>query len=231
MRLMPRSICKISMAGIGAVLLATAAMAAEAPAGMVLVAHNASVDRATATLGANVYSGDSLNTSAGGTLRLRIGAGQLYMMAMTDATLSNDESRVAAHIVRGTAGFSATAADPLELDTPVGILRPANNSRAFGQVTIFGPNRVVITSYEGTLLLTRNGESKTIEPGKSYSVSVAGAPGAAPAPQTPQGYPGGGGSGNSNNHLGFDAVVIGGTAVAGYVIYTVMSESDSNPSN
>jgi hypothetical protein len=221
---------KISVAGFGAILLATAVMAAEAPVGMIMVADHASLDRATATLGANVYAGDTLYTAAGGTLRLRIGAGQLYLMGTTNATLAQDAKRVDARVTNGTAGFSATAADPLEIDTVVGTLRPANDSRAFGQITILGPNRALITSYEGTLLLTHNGESKTIEAGKSYSVSVPPA-GPSAGAQTPQGYPGSGGGGSNNGQAGFDAAVLGGTAAAGYALWTVFSESQSTPSS
>jgi hypothetical protein len=230
MRFMPGKLSKVSMAALAAVVLGATVMAAEIPVGMVIVAQSANIDRAPASLGANVYNGDTLSTTKDGALRLRVGAGQLYMMAMTNAMVSQDSNRLVARILGGTAGISATAADPVELATAVGVLRPADNSRAYGQVTIVSPTTVLITSYQGTLLLTHGSESRKIEAGKSYSVSVPPAAGA-PA-QTPQGYPnnGGGGNGSGNGgQIAFDAVVAGGAAAAGYALWTVFSESPSNP--
>ena len=61
------------MAGLGALVLAATAMAAEVPVGMVTVAQSANIDRAPAALGANVYNGDTLSTTKDGALRLRVG--------------------------------------------------------------------------------------------------------------------------------------------------------------
>ena len=90
MPFMPRALSKISVAGLSAVVLAASVMAAEVPVGMVMVAQSANIDRAPASLGTNVYIGDTLNTTTGGSLRLRVGAGQFYMMAMTTAMVSRD---------------------------------------------------------------------------------------------------------------------------------------------
>jgi hypothetical protein len=218
---------KISIATIFAIMFAMVAKSAAPPLGMVIVAQNARVDSADASAGADVYAGDNLNTGAGGTVRLRIGAGQLYIAGMSNATLAQDANRVDAQLISGTAGFSATNADPLEIETAVGTLRPADKSRAFGQATVIGVNRVLITSYEGTLLLIRNGEEHMIEAGKSYTVSVPLAPSpAAPAGQVPQ--PTSGGNNNGGQWV-FDAVVIGGAGAAGYVLWTIFCESQSTP--
>jgi hypothetical protein len=233
MRFMPQTLSRISMAGLGALVLAATAMAAEVPVGMVTVAQSANIDRAPAALGANVYNGDTLSTTKDGALRLRVGAGQVYMTAMTNAMVSRDSDRLVANILSGTAGISATAADPVEIYTVAGMLRPADNARAFGQVTILAPNRVLVTSFEGTLLLTRGGVSRKIEAGKSYSVTVPASAGA----QIPQGYPNGNGQGGSGSgggsgnggQTGFDIGVGAGTLLLGYGLYTVFSESQSNP--
>ena len=221
-----RLMSKTSMATLGAMVLAATAMAAEVPVGMVIAAQSANIDRAPAALGANVYKGDTLNTTSGGTLHLRVGSGQLYVLAMTTAMMSEDSNRLVARILSGTAGLSATAADPLEIETPAGVLRPADNGHAYGQVTVLAPNKVLITSYEGTLLLTRNGESRKIEAGKSYSVSVPAAAGG--AAQTPQGYPNGPSASTKSQDI-FDGVVIGGTALTGWLLWRTFSESPDAP--
>lgn len=219
---------KAAIAGSVALLSVVAAIAAEIPTGVISDAQHANVDGAAAALGANIYAGDALATFENGTLRMRVGSGQLFMLASTDASMTQDHGRMDLLMKHGTAGFSATIDDPLEIETPVGTLRPADTSRAFGQVAIGGPNQIIITSYEGKLLLTHNGEARTIEAGKSYRVSLAPAPGAAAAasPQAPSGS----GTGNSNGQLVFDALVVAGAAAAGYAIWTILCESSSNPS-
>ena len=219
---------KIVIAGVGALLsVAGATIAAEIPTGVVLDAQHAAVDGADAALGANVYAGDALVTQENGTLRLRVGSGQLFMLASTDASVLQDHNRIDMFMKHGTAGFSATVDDPLEIDTPVGTLRPANSSRAFGQVSITNPREIVITSYQGKLLLTRGSESRTIESGKSYRVSLAAAGGAAAAaaPQAPSGT----GTGGGNGQWVFDAALVGGAALGGYFIYRWLCESQSDP--
>ncbi len=119
-----------------ALLSVAAAIAADIPTGVVSDAVLAHVDGADAALGANVYAGDALNTDAGGTLRMRVGSGQLFLLASSDASITQDHGRIDMLMKRGTAGFSGTVDDPLEIDTPVGTLRPANDKHAFGQVTI-----------------------------------------------------------------------------------------------
>ena len=219
---------KVAIAGAVAALSVAATLAAVIPTGVVSVAQGANVDGAQAALGANIYAGDLLSTGETGILRMRIGTGQMFLLASSDASMTQDHQRMDLLIRRGTAGFSATANDPLEIDTPIGTLRPADDGRAYGQVSMLTPNVVAITSYQGNLLLTRNGESRTIEAGKSYRVSLAtnAAAGAPPAPAGQQ--PRGAGSSASGQGI-FDAIVAGGTAGAGLALWFVLSESPSKP--
>ncbi len=211
-----------------ALLSVAAAIAADIPTGVVSDAVLAHVDGADAALGANVYAGDALNTDAGGTLRMRVGSGQLFLLASSDASITQDHGRIDMLMKRGTAGFSGTVDDPLEIDTPVGTLRPANDKHAFGQVTITASNQIIVTSYEGTLLLTHEGEERLIEAGKSYRVTLASelvSPAAAAYPQGGQGA----GVGNNHKRLIFDAILVGGAGAIGYGIWHLVTESPSNP--
>jgi hypothetical protein len=221
---------KAAIAGGTALLGVAATVAAVIPTGVVSVAQRANVDGSQAALGANIYAGDLLSTDDGGMLRMRVGSGQLFLLASSDASMTQDHARIDMLIKRGTAGFSATANDPLEIDTPIGTVRPADDARAYGQISMLSPNAITITSYEGNLLLTRNGASRTIEAGKSYRVSLAAA---APAPagagaaggQAPAGA---GGNGNGGQWV-FDAAVAGATAGVGVALWYVLSESPSQP--
>jgi hypothetical protein len=215
---------KAATAAVAAFLAVAAAFAADVPTGVISDAVQAHLDGADAALGANVYAGDSLNTNPGGTLRMRVGTGQLFMMASTDASLTQDHGRIDMLIKSGTAGLSATIDDPLEIDTPIGTVRPANTQRAFGQVTITSPTQIIITSYEGTLSLTRGTETHLIEAGKSYRVTLAPTPAPPPEPQGRQG------AGRSNHdQLIFDLIVLGGAAAGGYLVWHYICESPSVP--
>lgn len=221
---MARLIQRMSVLGAAGLLCATFAGAAEPALGSVTMAVNANVDRSVAYLGTNIYPGDHLNITENGNLRLRIGEGQLYLMAMTEANVQQDATRLNAQLISGTAGFSATDKDPLEIETAVGMLRPADATRTVGQATVIGVNRVLITCYQGALLLMRNGESRRIEAGKSFTVSVPLAPSPQAGPQAPPS------SGRKNTgQWVFDGVVIGGAAALGFGLWEVFSESPSKP--
>lgn len=219
---------RVGIAGGVALLGVAVTIGADIPTGVVSDAVHAHVDGADATLGANVYAGDALETYPGGSLRLRVGAGQLFLLASSDASITQDHARIDMLMKNGTAGLSAKIDDPLEIDTPVGTLRPADEKHAFGQVSVVGSRQVIVTSYEGTLSLTHNGEQRLIEAGKSYRMSLAPGPAAAPAAAAPQGGQGAG-SGGNNSHLVVDTVVIGGAALAGFLVWHVMTESPSAP--
>jgi hypothetical protein len=221
---------KAAIAGSAMLMTAAFAIAADVPTGVVSYAQNANVDGTDAALGANVYAGDALATHESGTLRLRVGKGQIFMLSQSTASITQDHGMVDALMKRGTMGFSATMDDPLEIDTPVGTLRPANTKHAYGQVTMDGPREVIVTSYEGTLALTHAGETRTIEEGKSYRVMLTSAHANASAGAAPQGGQGTGTSGGSGRGtIVFDALVIGGAAAAGLVLWQVLCDSETNP--
>src|ERR1700691_3571420 len=77
----------------------------EKPLGMVVLATNAHLDSADAAMGANVYAGDALDTASGGTLRLKVGTGQIYLMSESAAQFLPGESGAHAKLLRGTIGF------------------------------------------------------------------------------------------------------------------------------
>ena len=212
----------------GVALLGVGVMnAADVPTGVVSDAVLAQVDGADAALGANVYAGDALNTHPGGTLRMRVGSGQLFMLGSSDASLTQDHGRIDMLMKRGTAGLSGTIDDPFEIDTPVGTLRPANDKHAFGQVTIAGASQIIVTSYEGTLSLTHDGEERMIEAGKAYRITLASEP-ASPAAPYPQGGQGAG-TGSNHQRLIVDVILLGGAGAIGYAVWHHVTESPSNP--
>jgi hypothetical protein len=198
-----------------------AAAANEKPLGSIIQADKALLGTTDAMIGATVYPGDALATSTGGTMRLKLGAGQLYLLGGSAATLGDQPSAVRAKVERGTVGFTSAAANPVELETPEGIVR-GTTSQAYGQVTLTGPREMIVSAYRGELVVEYEGESHTIAEGKSYSVTLVDdqpEPAAAQAPQ------GGGVKPAVKRHLLVKLAVVAAVAVTSYFLWQEFCES------
>jgi hypothetical protein len=250
--------CLVAVIAFGMVNLPAFAAGGE-PLGIVIQAQDAHLSNAAAAIGATVYPGDALATERDGTLRLRVGAGQLYLAPSSSASLSQNAKVTRVTVASGTVGFVSVTSSDLELQTPVALVRPANGQRAQGQVTVTGPNHMIVSAYSGALLVERNGESRIVEAGKSYNVSFD--PNATPSAQQPAGAGtqdqngngnngngnGNGNNGNGNNGNGngngngggnghhdkgqliFDAIVLGATAGGGVIVWHYVTESTTSP--
>jgi hypothetical protein len=229
-----RSISKSSLIGVlAASLLNLPAFAAnEKPLGLVTQAQEAQIGTAVMTVGTTVYPGDTVETDTGGTLRMKIGGSQVYLLASSTATLSQKSDMVHALVARGTVGFSSNGTDQVGLEIPEGIVSAANGQPAYGQVTLTGPREVVISAYRGTLVLDNDGELHTIPAGKSYRVSMDLEPAAATKPA--QEAAGVGGKDQDivapkHRHLVFDLIVLGTMAAVSAVVYYEVTQSPSVP--
>jgi hypothetical protein len=217
---------------LAAALLPLPAFAAnEKPLGMVVQAQDAQIGTAAVAIGTTVYPGDTVETQMGGTLRLKVGGSQVYLLASSAATLSQRSDMVHALIKTGTVGFSSNGTDQVGLEIPEGIVSAANGQPAYGQVTMVGPREVVISAFRGTLVLDNDGELHTIAAGKSYRVTMDLEPAATPAPQEAAGV---GGKdvdivAPRHRHLVFDLIVLGVAGVGSYFIFREVSESPSRP--
>lgn len=193
----------------------------EKPLGMVVVATNAHVDSAEASMGANVYGGDVLDTQSGGTLRLKVGGGQLYLLGDSAASLVPEEKKAHAKLERGTMGFSGSSADGIEIETPVGIVRAAEGqARAFGQVMLRSAQEMIVTSYTGALVVEREGEEHVIPEGKTYDVTLAAEPAAQKYGVTP--------GRKDKDKLALTLIIVGGATAIGVILWCVESESNYN---
>ena len=213
-------------------LLDIPALAATAkPLGLVVQAREALLDNSNLAVGTTVYPGDTVQTDEGGTLRLKFGASQLYLLSSSAASFAQNESVVRATVGRGTVGFSSNGSNDVELVIPQGILRAANG-QAYGQVTITSPEEVVISAYRGTLILDNDGELHTIPAGKTYRVSIDLEPAAQPASPNGRSQDPGRDSGavpTKRRRLKFALIFLGALAVSSYLIFDEVSESPSIP--
>jgi hypothetical protein len=216
--------------GILCSAMVLSAGAAVNPMGMVVSAVNAHVAGANAAGGADVYAGDFFDTESGGSLRLKLGSTQIYLAAASGATLDEKGTTMGVKLTRGTLGFSSAAASHFQVETPVGIVRAADGQRAFGEVTILGPQKIMVAAYHGGLVVEGSGISRTIKEVDTYNITFVPASepaGADPAPAAPKPVPAlqGGFAGS----LIFDGVVLGAAAVTGYLFWHYFTESDSTP--
>lgn len=217
---------RVCLTGIlAAGLLNLPAMAAGSPAlGMVVTTNGALLSNADATRGATVYPGDTLMTYSTGTMRLALGTSQLYLLESTQATMQRSEFGVVrARVDDGTVDFSMQPGQ-LEVATPLGVIRGDGTDRVFGQVAVLSPTVVQISAYTGNLLVAgTDGVAKSIAPGETYEASLA--PYGGP---TQPGIKGVGGPRKINWHrVEAVAIIVGGAAIASYLLYREFTESCS----
>jgi len=193
------------------------------PFGVVALADHAHVGAAAASGGATVYPGDYLDTESGGTLRLTLAKGQVYLLSSSAANLAQKTGVLSASVLRGTVGFSSLTSQQFQLDTPEGVVHAADGLPAFGQVTLTGPKELTVTAFKGTLLLERNDQKLTILAGQSYDVALV-----PNDPNEPSQGPVGVKSAY-NEHLIWRLIVIGVAAGIGYWLWQHLSESPKDP--
>jgi hypothetical protein len=164
--------CLIAM--IAASLLNLPARAADSAAlGTIVAAKDAHLSNAAAVAGSNLYAGDTVGTDAEGSLRLQFGTTQVYLLSSSSAALGQEQGKVRAQLKAGTLGFSAANPDEFEIDTPIGSVHGASGARAFGQVSLVGPNHAIISAYDGTLILAGKCSSHSVNAGENYDVTLA----------------------------------------------------------
>lgn len=187
------------------------------PLGLVIQADSALVDNSVVSVGTTVFDGDALETQTGGTLRLRVGSSQMYLLATSAATLVQSAAIPQANILRGTLGFSTIASDQLEVTTPLGTIRGSKGA-AYGQVRVVGPQEIVVTSFRGDLAIEHEGETYSVPSGKSFDVTLE------PESQDAQGIIKAK-NGGKDRKLKLAAIITGGAAIAAYVLWQEYSES------
>jgi hypothetical protein len=203
------------------------------PLGVIVLARAAHLGNQVALAGTNVYSGDTLEIVDGdGVARLKLGLDQLYLAGYgSQALLTQLDSGVRATLLSGTLGLSS-APGKMEIETPLAIIRPAEGARAFGQVTLTGPNQMTVAAYSGALVVEGNGSERTIPAGESYRVTLVPDDTAASSQDQQQGgtdhkrytvYT------NGKGKLIFDLILIGGAAIGSYFLYRHFTHSCSDP--
>ncbi len=153
---------------IGALLNLPALGASAKPLGLVIQAEHAQLADTAAASGSTVYAGDSLGTDIGGSLRMRIGVAQFYLLSASAVTLAEASTGVSATLVHGTAGFSSPSGAGIELRTDLATVRAKAAQPTHARVTVVSPNELLISSYRGPLAVETDSETYTIAEGNTY---------------------------------------------------------------
>jgi hypothetical protein len=143
------------------------------PLGLMTEAKSALVDRATAVAGSTIYPGDRIQTGSDGLARLRIGSGQVYLLASSTATLSGTANGIVTDLTQGTAGFGSAEGQLIELRAPQATLRPKGPRPTHASLTIISPTQLVVSSYRGEVELRVGDESYTIGEHLAYRVDIS----------------------------------------------------------
>ena len=218
--------CLIAILAAG--LLNLPAYAAnDSPLGMIIQAEGlAHLGPAKAAIGSTVYPGDSIFTEAGGTMRMRVGTSQVYLLSESGASLTQGKDMVHVVVAHGTVGFSSPANDPIGLDTPLGFVHPVAGHPAFGQVTLNSRIEMIVTAYHGDLIVEENGNTHTILEGKSYRITTDLEQPAAPPTASSQS---GQGSGTTKSAMsspkGEVIAIVGTAALLSWLAWAELCES------
>ncbi len=145
--------------------------AQDAPLGVVLQANLAHVKESAVSEGSTVYAGEELSTEVGGSLDLRIANSRFSLAASSRVHFYPGTSGGVAELSDGTLTFRREAgADGVEVVASDVKIVPKGDGPVTGQVTIFSPCKITVTSLLGELEVTAGKETRTVAEKESYEV-------------------------------------------------------------
>lgn len=169
---MSRILRAILIALLVAALVNGPALAAARPLGNILFAENARLGSVAAAVGATVFAGDRITTDGGGSIRVRISTGQIYMPANSTITLGEYLAGVSATLTRGTVGFAAQEESLIVVRASEALIRPKTSQPTHGQVELVGPKELLVSSYRGALEVVVGTEVNTVPEATTYRVML-----------------------------------------------------------
>ena len=164
-----RVLCRASLVAmlIGTLINAPVYGSPLKPSGTITQAETTWIDRTVATVGTTVYPGDTLRTEDSGSVRIRSGLAQFYMMSGSEARVEDAQNGIRATVLKGTAGFSSGPSDIVELNALNVRIRSLDGQPAHGRVSIAGATQLVVTSFKGAFEVSIDGDTHTIPDGTS----------------------------------------------------------------
>lgn len=129
------------------------------------------LNNAIASVGSTIYNGDRLSTEAGGTLGVRSGSVRLVLPENSAVFVGQEGSILIASLQQGSVAFTVESGGVVRLTAADVRVRPQSSALTAGQMTLENC-AVVVTSRVQALEVTAGKETKVVEAGQSYRVSL-----------------------------------------------------------
>jgi hypothetical protein len=205
----------LSLAFVQAPVMASPGAGPSAPLGVVLIAEKAHVGVDLTYSGATIYDGDQLKTPENGTLRVRLGSGQMVLRNSSSTTVHSAPNGFSAELESGSIVVSSGEGQTFQVLADGATIRPLHGQPASAQITKISEKELVLTSTRGALEVSMGNEVRTVEPGTSYRMVETADSSPQPQPHPAIALPG------AQNH--FDLIVITVVAAAtGVAIYRAL---------
>ena len=191
-------------------------MPPSSPFGIVVSAENSTVSVDTNYAGATVYDGDRFATQDDGTMRLRLGNGQLLLFHATAVIVHAVPSGFSVNLDSGAASAAPSEGDTFELIVNGISIRPADAHQAVAQVERVNSAEAILVVGQGNLKIAMGDEVRTVAAGNSYKLEITDSEeSSSSGEQGPQGaVP----TGRSRNRLLIN-VITAAAAVTGILIW------------
>lgn len=145
------------------------------PLGVVVAGQKALLDSVYVADGTSLFDGDTVSTQGKGSLRIRLGASQLFLGENSTLTLLRSERGVTAKLLGGTARFSGAVGAPIELVVLDARIRGKQDGAA-GQVTLISKDEFQVGATSGALTVDVNGDVRTVDENTAYDATLSPAP-------------------------------------------------------
>ena len=145
------------------------------PLGVVVAGQKALLGAVYVADGTSLFDGDTVSTQGKGSLRIRLGASQLFLGENSTLTLLRSERGVTAKLLGGTARFSGAVGAPIELlvlDAKIS----GKQDGAAGQVTVISKDEFQVGATSGALTVDVNGDVRTVDENTAYDATLSPAP-------------------------------------------------------
>lgn len=162
------------------VTCAAGTTAANAPLGVVVIGQKAMLGSVPIASGTSLFDGDTVSTQDQGTLRISLGAAQVWLGQNSALSLHKTAAGIEARLETGMMRFSGAAGAPLQFRVLDALVQPKQPTAA-GQLAVITPNEFQVGSTTGTLSVDVDGDVRTVEESTAYDATLSSAD-----PQMPQ---------------------------------------------
>lgn len=140
------------------------------PMGTVTLASKAYFNAGEINAGTTVYDGDNLSTQEGGALQFRGHGALIYLPGASGITLHRLEKGTQVKLRIGTVSFSTGQAILLEVLADGAKVHALRDSTTVGQVTVLGPEELLVQTRRGDLKFEYRSQFETIREGTSCRI-------------------------------------------------------------